>query len=136
MRVVLMKRKAGELEFGIIYGTIACIAIIAVRFLPLERLAPACVFRSVVGLPCPTCGATRSLIELSHGEVARAFLMNPLFTVVLLMTLVYFFANILAVLLQFRRVRILLSPFERSFVVGAICFLLLLNWAYLVSVMR
>jgi len=36
-----------------------------------------CAFRSATGLPCPTCGITRSVVMSLHGEFARAWSMAP-----------------------------------------------------------
>jgi len=36
-----------------------------------------CSFRSRFGLPCPTCGMTRSLVLSLHGEVERAWHVAP-----------------------------------------------------------
>jgi Protein of unknown function (DUF2752) len=36
-----------------------------------------CLFKEVTGLPCPSCGTTRSLLLLLHGEVSAAFMTNP-----------------------------------------------------------
>jgi Protein of unknown function (DUF2752) len=36
-----------------------------------------CSFRSATGLPCPTCGITRSVVMSLHGEFARAWSMAP-----------------------------------------------------------
>lgn len=37
-----------------------------------------CLFKSVTGLPCPSCGTTRSIIQLSHGDFVNAVQTNPL----------------------------------------------------------
>jgi hypothetical protein len=37
----------------------------------------ACSFHARFGLPCPTCGLTRSVILTLHGQVARAWRMAP-----------------------------------------------------------
>jgi Protein of unknown function (DUF2752) len=37
-----------------------------------------CLFKEATGLPCPSCGATRSLLFLFHGQVVAAFMTNPL----------------------------------------------------------
>ncbi|RPD87697.1 DUF2752 domain-containing protein [Luteimonas sp. 100069] len=39
---------------------------------------PACMFYSATGWHCPGCGLTRSLHALVHGDLPRAFSMNPL----------------------------------------------------------
>jgi Protein of unknown function (DUF2752) len=36
-----------------------------------------CAFRAATGLPCPTCGLTRSVVMSLHGEFARAWNMSP-----------------------------------------------------------
>jgi len=41
-----------------------------------------CIFRRVTGLPCPSCGMTRSYIALFSGDIKSAFFMHPLFWLV------------------------------------------------------
>jgi hypothetical protein len=42
-----------------------------------------CPFRWITGIICPGCGSTRALHQLLHGNLAAAFLLNPLFVVAL-----------------------------------------------------
>jgi hypothetical protein len=49
---------------------------------PHSRLPP-CVFLSLTGWFCPGCGITRALHALVHGDLARAFAMNPLALIVI-----------------------------------------------------
>jgi hypothetical protein len=44
----------------------------------MARFLSPCVFKALTGLPCPTCGATRSIVYLMDMSVASAFAMNPL----------------------------------------------------------
>ena len=37
-----------------------------------------CLFRNVTGLPCPSCGVTRSLLLIIGGDLQQALLVNPL----------------------------------------------------------
>lgn len=37
-----------------------------------------CLFKRLSGLPCPSCGTTRSIVALIHGDVAGALALNPL----------------------------------------------------------
>lgn len=39
---------------------------------------PRCPLLSATGFLCPGCGSTRALGSLAHGDVSKAFAMNPL----------------------------------------------------------
>lgn len=40
--------------------------------------ATLCLFKSATGLPCPSCGTTRSLLLLLQGDLQGALFVNPL----------------------------------------------------------
>ena len=44
---------------------------------------PACIFLSLTGYYCPGCGITRALHALVHGDLGRAFAMNPLALIII-----------------------------------------------------
>lgn len=44
---------------------------------------PPCPFNWLTGLYCPGCGATRALHALLHGDLEKAFSMNPVFVLAL-----------------------------------------------------
>ena len=56
MRISLRKKRSGEIEFGIIFGSLALIALVAARYLPLMDVMPSCLFKEFTGFPCPTRG--------------------------------------------------------------------------------
>lgn len=61
---------------------VAAASAIALRPLWLA-LAPhlrPCIFRTITGLPCPTCGTTRAAVAFLHGDLVSAFASNPLAT--------------------------------------------------------
>jgi hypothetical protein len=37
-----------------------------------------CLFKDLTGIPCPSCGTTRSLVALIHGNLKEALEINPL----------------------------------------------------------
>jgi len=41
-----------------------------------------CTFRTLSGIPCPTCGTTRSALAMLDFDLVSAFLVNPLATLV------------------------------------------------------
>lgn len=47
------------------------------------NLFPKCIFKALTGYDCIGCGLTRALHALAHGDIVRAFDMNPLAMLVL-----------------------------------------------------
>lgn len=37
-----------------------------------------CLFKQFTNLPCPSCGSTRAVLQLFHGNFRDAFYLNPL----------------------------------------------------------
>lgn len=81
------------------WGPLALLAVVGVFGVLLvpqaQRLAaflPPCPFRTVTGVPCPTCGTTRALLALSKGHLAQALTCNPMTTLGLV------FAGLVAVI--------------------------------------
>ncbi len=80
MHVQITRRISGRPNWGAIYGTLVIVGLVAARFLrPLLRLAPPCTFHVLTGLPCPSCGATRSAVFLAEGRLIDSVRVNPLF---------------------------------------------------------
>jgi hypothetical protein len=132
MRFVLNRRVEGRIEFGIIYGGIALLALFAGRFLPVLALAPSCMFKSLTGVPCPTCGATRSIVFLSQGDVVSAFTMNPLIVACVLSAVLYLPYSLFTLVFDRPRIDVALSEKEKDRIRAMALLLILLNWMYLV----
>jgi len=58
------------------------VAVAVLAAVPLASLwapqLPACAFRAVTGVACPSCGATRAVEVLADGDLLTAFSLNPL----------------------------------------------------------
>ncbi|MGC1480392.1 MAG: DUF2752 domain-containing protein [Chthoniobacterales bacterium] len=93
---------------------------------------PACTLRTFTGIPCLTCGGTRSARALLGGDVGLAFAMNPGVAVALIAAGVFvvYAAAVLAFRLPRLRVR---DVGKNSRIVLLVLLALLLggNWAYL-----
>lgn len=37
-----------------------------------------CAVKNITGLPCPSCGSTRAILQLMDGNFLAAFLLNPI----------------------------------------------------------
>jgi hypothetical protein len=133
MHISLKKRLRGELEFGIIYGAIVLLALVAGRFLPVEQVLPACVFKGLAGIPCPTCGSTHAVVYLSHGNVAGALAANPLLSAGAVMALLYFSYSLIACIFAVPRLSVSLSEREKDGVRVGAAVLVAANWIYLIS---
>ncbi len=132
MRFVLQRRTEGQIEFGMIYGLIALLALIAGRFPPVVSLAPSCVFHALTGAPCPTCGGTRSIVLLSHGNVVSAFLMNPAVAAGALVAVLSLLYSLISAVFGLPRIKAVLSGGEKDSIRLFAAVILLINWLYLV----
>jgi hypothetical protein len=131
MRIGLRQRVPGEIEYGLIYGTIAILGLLAVRILPVSRLAPSCPFHRMTGLPCPTCGGTRAAVLLSGGNVSAALSLNPLVTVAFLGVLLFFFHSLAVHAFGLPRVTADLTSPEKNALRAAAVLAVLAQWVYL-----
>jgi hypothetical protein len=87
-----------------------------------------CMFRRLTGLPCPTCGITRGLLNLLRGRVAAAWWSNPLVFVVELALAAVFLLRVVFGL----RPSVQLTRGERRLAWGCAAVLFLANWAYVI----
>ena len=37
-----------------------------------------CIFKEVTGIPCPSCGTTRSMLQILEGNLTESLVINPL----------------------------------------------------------
>ena len=117
----------------LIWGSIlAASALIAAIWLKLGLPTPLCPLHALSGIPCPTCGATRAVAALLHGEIARAIILNPLMTALLLGAALYVCYAAVVVLGRLPRLRWEpLTKTEANFARFAAMVLLATNWMYL-----
>ena len=52
-------------------------------------LMDVCLFKNVTGVPCPSCGMTRSIVALLGGDVSSSLFLHPLGVVVSLALLLF-----------------------------------------------
>lgn len=93
---------------------------------------PHCIFHSLTGLPCLTCGATRAATQFFHGHFGASLLFNPL-AFLAFCGLIGFDLYALTVLLAGApRLRLVnLSRSQKNLTRCAVVLLLASNWLYL-----
>jgi hypothetical protein len=93
----------------------AAIAATMLYRFPPDRYAfyPPCPFHAFTGWDCPGCGTTRAIAAMLHGDLLRAFSLNPLLPLFML---------ILCLTWLFRE---RIQRHETVTVVGLVCFVVL-----------
>jgi hypothetical protein len=70
------------LDVSVVILPIFLLGFLLARFAaPLFKFLPACTFRQVTGVPCPSCGATRAGLALAQGDLMAALSYNPLLVI-------------------------------------------------------
>lgn len=129
---------AGGVDHEAIWGPIGALALLAARFLPLDRLLlTPCPFHALTGLPCFSCGGTRSFMAFARLDLPHAIAMNPAAALLAAITAVYVVHALGVWVLGWHRWRpTLRSERSRRAVRVAAVAGLLLNWSYLIAVGR
>lgn len=125
----------GSRDPELIWGSILLLAaLLATAWLFSGIATPRCLLHAATGIPCPTCGMTRATWHLLHGEIGRAFLLNPLMTAALLGAALYVCYAAVVVIGRLPRLRLeALTKTEANLVRIAAIGLLAANWLYLIG---
>jgi uncharacterized protein DUF2752 len=74
--------RGNERALGLYWGGVAVFMALLAPLVPrAAMMAPPCLFRSLTGFPCPTCGATHAIVAFSRLDLGAALAFNPLVTV-------------------------------------------------------
>jgi len=132
MRIIVRPLAPREIDYElvILVASVAGLSI-AVGWFAVHLPWPICLFHTITGHPCLTCGATRSAVALFHAQFLTAFKWNPLvFLVYGGFALFDLYAGIVLTM-KTRRLRPYFSVTEKRIVRGIVIAVLLVNWGYL-----
>ena len=127
-----LENRAPQSPIHIIWGAIALLAIAAAGLIrPYLGLLPGCTFHRLLGIPCPTCGGTRSLAALSGLNIGDSFFYNPLVMLGVFGLLLFSLAYCLGIIFK-KRAQITFSIIEKRLIRYTIIFTIIANWAFLI----
>lgn len=117
----------------IIWGPMALLFIIVAGFFKdFLGVLPECVFHRVTGVPCLTCGATRSIVALSQFDLISSLALNPL-TPIFAIALVVFSSISLSGYIFKKSLVLKFSEREKKLLrIGAVA-LIVVNWLFLIA---
>jgi hypothetical protein len=117
----------------IVWGPMAFMFLVAAgMYKGLIGLLPRCIFHELTGIPCLTCGATRSAVSLSGFDLISSLMYNPLVPL--------FFIGVMALSLTAfagvvfnKSLKLELTPVQRKSIRITVICLIVANWVYLVA---
>ena len=123
-----------ELNLGLFFGGLVVIGGL-VAFLFGEAIAgvmPGCSFQINTGLPCLTCGTTRSVLALRRGDLLTSLRLSPLMWGTISFVTVW---SLWSLLIHFkgRRPMLVLTRLEKRALKILVPLLVLGYWGYLVA---
>lgn len=125
-----------ELVFGLLGIPFLAAASLVVSRFPGHYLPP-CWLNRITGMPCPTCGAYRSLRLVSQGRLADAWLMQPLGVSLAGLAVVFSAYSVVVTIGRLPRLRLRFeNRRDRWLTAGAALLAVVANWVYLVTAGR
>lgn len=119
-------------QLGFLWGAVAAGLLALAPLAPrLAIAAPACPLRSLVGVPCLTCGSTRAALALSRLDLWAALTVNPLAAAGWLVLVA---GGLMAGLLALRGIPLREPSWRLSLPLRLVIVLVLLaNWVYVIQ---
>jgi len=114
-----------------IAGLFSAAAFLLARFFPFDHFnVPLCAFRSMTGLPCPTCGMTTCFIAMAHGRFLDAFQISPMGSVIFVLALISVLYLIGTKVFHLPTIKVRFSRWEKIVLGISIFLVATANWIY------
>jgi hypothetical protein len=133
MRLHWRRLRPGELDHELIWLCVTVsTAVLGSVWLAMGLPFPRCGFLALTGLPCFTCGATRTSVAFLHLDFARAIVLNPLVFIALCAVVIYDLYALIVLVTRAPRLRLeVTSRLVRPAIVLTLAAAAIGNWAYL-----
>ncbi len=135
MRLRVQCLAPGEIDHELIWLSASLVSLgVAAAWLTVGLPWPRCVFHQLTGLPCITCGMTRSAIAFFHAHFLAAFEWNPLVFAFMCGVTTFDLYAFAVVTTRAPRLRFIFrSGAEKQYARAIVIAALVLNWVYLLS---
>lgn len=135
MRITCRSVESTGIDHELIWLAVSVVSLgLAAGWLTLGLPWPRCLFHDLTGLPCITCGATRSAVQFFHGHFIAAWKWNPVVFVALCALSIFNAYALVALVWRAPRLRIQFqTTAERKYARILVIAALALNWIYLLS---
>ena len=124
----------GEINLGVIFGAVIILGLpVAFGFGDyFVSIYPGCPFKIMTGIPCLTCGFTRSVLALRNGDFSRSLRISPLLWALVTIILLWFMWSAVLYFTKKEIPEIKIRIGERKWVLGGVLLFLILYWGYLI----
>ena len=123
-------REERQLAYLWLAAAVSALALKPLWLAVVPALRP-CIFRSLTGVPCPTCGTTRAAAAFLDGNLMAALTANPLAAAAGLLFVVGAPLSVLWAITRWP-VPVLPTPLPIWVRIGAVV-LILANWLYVIT---
>jgi hypothetical protein len=93
-----------------------------------------CIFKNVTDLPCPSCGTTRAVSFILHGDFYKSLMLNPFGIIIISIILIFPFWIIFDLIFKkssFETWFINLNQlFKKKWIVLSFVIIVILNWIW------
>lgn len=130
-RASIKQRYIAAVIFVIVFSFFGFFAISGHYSVDIGRWLGHCSFQQRTGLPCPTCGMTRSTLAFAQGKILRAFYIQPACALICVMLVVIaIIAIIIAVLgIYFRFIDDIFYEIKLRHIIIALLIITVFGWA-------
>lgn len=134
MRIVHQPLAPGQADHELVWLCVSVVGLgLAATWFGIGLPWPHCLFLTLTGHPCMTCGATRSAIAFFHLDFTSALKWNPLVFAMLCGMSIFDGYAFVVLVLRSPRLRLQLAANEGKIIRLVAVTLLLSNWIYLLS---